>query len=90
MKKKNLFMIFAAVIGMFASLYLILRAIDCFTNKESVDDADSFDEDLDFDFADDYPEEAAEASVPEEKSSPTKIRRGYIPIKFHKEATDNA
>lgn len=90
MKRKNLFMILAAVIGIFAGVFCILHIIDERPAKGSADDTDSFDEDLDFDFADDYPEEAAETSISEEKPAPTKIRRGYIPIKFHTEAADNA
>lgn len=90
MKKKNVFMIAAAIIGMFAGAYFILRAIRKYADSDSAD-VDSFDAEMDDTLADDYPEEAAETPVSEEKSAPTKIRRGYIPIKFHKaEASDNA
>ncbi|MDD7114525.1 MAG: hypothetical protein PUH88_08710 [Lachnospiraceae bacterium] len=88
MKKKNVFMIITAIIGMIAGIYCILRAIDCLSDHEAIDDDNSFDEDMDFDLMDEYPEEAA--YVPEEKTAPTKIRRGYIPIKLHQETANNA
>ncbi|MCI5504171.1 MAG: hypothetical protein SPI87_01570 [Anaerobutyricum sp.] len=90
MKKKNVFMIAAAIIGMFAGAYFILRAIRKYTDSE-LSDVDSFDADMNEDLSDDYPEEAMETPVPEEKPASTKIRRGYIPIRLHKaEASDNA
>lgn len=90
MKKNNVFMIAAAIIGMFVGAYFILRAIRKYSDSDSAD-IDSFDADMNEDPADDYPEEAGETLILEEKPAPAKIRRGYIPIRLRKaETSDNA
>ena len=76
MKKSKLIFAAAAVIGIFAGMYLLLR----------------FDEDADLDFIDeDFEGEDDVPPVKEEKpakaSSKVRRGRGYIPIKFHNAET---
>ena len=84
MKKSKIFII-AVLIGVCAGVFFLLQFI-----KRQFDDyteEDLFDDDTDLDFADDdFEDEPAVPPVKEEKPAKTaKIRRGYIPIRFHKE-----
>ena len=86
MKKHRIISIALSVIGFAATLALVLyllkdRIKDCsFFDNDSSEEAeeDIFDSDLD-DLEDFVPEEKEE----EKASSQTKVRRGYIPLKFH-------
>ena len=88
MKKSKVLLFVAAVIGIFAGGYLLLRFV-----KDLFDDyaeEDLFDEDTDLDFIDeDFEEEDDVPPVKEEKpaKAAAKVRRGYIPIRLHKGET---
>ena len=86
MKKHRIISIALSVIGFAATLALVLyllkdRIKGCsFCGDDAPDEADEdiFDSDLD-DLEDFVPVEKEEAKP----SSQTKVRRGYIPLKFH-------
>ena len=86
MKKHRIISIALSVIGFATSLALVLyllkdRIKSCsFCGDDAPDEAeeDIFDSDLD-DLEDFVPEEKED----EKSSSQTKVRRGYIPLKFH-------
>ena len=84
MKKSKVLLFVAAVIGIFAGGYLLLRFV-----KDLFDDyaeEDLFEEYTYLDFIDeDFEEEDDVPPVKEEK--PAKVRRGYIPIRLHKGET---
>lgn len=86
MKKHRIISIALSVIGIAATAALVIyllkdRIKDCpFCGNSSSEEPeeDIFDSDLD-DLEDFVPEEKEE----EKSSSQTKVRRGYIPLKFH-------
>ena len=85
MKKHRIISIALSVIGIVATLSLVLYLLkdhikDChfFGNDSEEPEEDIFDSDLD-DLEDFVPVEKEE----EKPASQTKIRRGYIPLKFH-------
>lgn len=84
MKKSKLIFIAVIVISALAGFYFLIQTL-----KEQLDDyveEDSFDDDADLDFLDDEISEESDVTAKEEKPTKTasKIRRGYIPIKLHK------
>ena len=88
MKKSKLIFAAAAVIGIFAGMYLVLRFVK--NLFEDYAEEDLFDEDADLDFIDeDFEGEDDVPPVKEEKpaKASSKVRRGYIPIKFHNAET---
>lgn len=85
MKKHRIISIALSVIGFAATLSLVLyllkdhiKGCSLFNNDSEEPEEDIFDSDLD-DLEDFVPVEKEE----EKSSSQTKIRRGYIPLKFH-------
>lgn len=93
MKKNRIISIALSVIGFAATLSLVLYLLKdhikgCpFCGNDSSEDAeeDIFDSDLD-DLEDFVPEPEEE----EKSSTQTKVRRGYIPLKFHSHDEEEA
>lgn len=86
MKKNRIISITLSIVGFVAGLALVLYLLKdhingCpFCGSDSSEDAeeDIFDSDLD-----DLEDFVPEADEEEKASTQTKVRRGYIPLKFH-------
>ena len=90
MKKHRIISIALSILGIAATLCLVLyllkdRISEFFGNDSSEDaEEDIFDSDLD------DLEEFVPVEKEEKPSSQTKIRRGYIPLKFHSHEEEEA